>query len=177
MKAKLALLLVWGIVESFCCSQDGLEIRRSRLVKRFAKDLKNVDVSNQELFETYLTRGNAFASDTTRKMAEEIAVGLRASIQQAGNSDFTAYKYLDHREFGGGIRRIDDTDPDSPVEQKPLEFELHDAHRKNSIGVDLEDLYVLKVQDVRLFILFDDKNKIVSFISMQKGNTVALMKL
>lgn len=142
-----------------------------KTLKLFVQDLQT-GVSNNDLFKKYLRSEGVFGNEKLEQTANSWTDLLRNSLKASTVDEIMIYKYPDHPENGRKLKSVED--PDSHVvEYGPLEFELHT--KNNSVSsIDIDKLYVVRIRDERVFVLFSDGNSLVTYFGLKWGQKVEL---
>ncbi len=171
-KITITILLASLLInEATCVAQD--EVRtRMEIVRQFSIDLQN-GKSDKDVFKVYLESNGIFSDQTVAQTAVGWTKLLRESLQKIPAVDIEIYKYFDRPEKGRLLKPIED--PGSGETQyAPLEFELHTKNK--TVSVEANDLYVLKLYDENVYVLFNSNNKMITFFGLRWGHKVALMQ-
>jgi hypothetical protein len=147
---------------------------RADITKHFVRDMQR-DVSNADVFKKYLRSAGNFENEKLSQAANEWTTLLRNSIKSTIVDEIVVYKYTEHPEKAKKLKAIEDPDNEQ-VEYAPLEFELRS--KSNTINtVEINDLYVIKIREERIFVLFDHSNKMITYFGLKWGQKVELTEL
>lgn len=155
-----------------CVAQDK-RAERIETIRQFLSDLKN-DKPADDIFKIYLESGGSFDSQKTKGTANEWTHLVRQSIKTSDVAKVEIYKYTDRPETGRVLKKADDPGSSQP-ELALLEFELHGPDTKISC-VAVDDLYVIKLHDQRIFVLFNSGLKMITWFALTWGNKVELVR-
>ncbi|HZY80362.1 MAG TPA: hypothetical protein VFE50_12620 [Cyclobacteriaceae bacterium] len=158
------------VIVQQCHAQEDSS-RRIETIAQFINDLRN-GKSNPEVFRKYLSSHGDFSNDTVRSTANGFTDLLRASVQASKPGDVQIYSYTSHPETTERLKAIDD--PANDAEPVPLEFTLDTTGHK-SVDVDTDDVYVLKLPEERIFVLFNGQDKIITWFAVQWRHRVSLV--
>jgi hypothetical protein len=176
MKKTSVLLASVFVLLNFCtCKsvQSQQNDERATIAKEFVVAIKEGILSNEEIMKKFVTTRYYFNPDSSRfrAAADEHLNQLRKSAQSIDLTNHVAYPYVGHEdEFAVMASASVDEKPT----KKHLEFSFDPAPGV-SLEVDMNDLYVIGPKDEKgkgMIILFDDKNRILSFTSMRFRNHV-----
>jgi hypothetical protein len=163
----IALVLIVIPVVTHRCHAQANSIVRIETIRQFVNDLQS-SKPNNEIFMKYLASQGDFRNDTSRATAN----GFTNLLRTATFREIQIYQYNMRPETSEGLKSILD---ESPSGASQLEFTL-DTNDHKSTAVDTSDLYVLKLPDQRIFILFDDNNRMISYFGIKWGNKVSLVE-
>lgn len=173
MAMNLKKTAILGTIIFSACAFTYVDQNKVRLkkVRNFVTALIS-DEEDERIFAKFLYSGNKFSDDRSKKLAKD-AIALVRSTLKTDRAHLQIYKYSDNPETilipsaaeGAG---------NLPVE-KPLRFELSSLSEPE-IAVNPDDVYVVKFSEGQFYILFDEKNKIVSFAGIKLGGGVGMMK-
>jgi hypothetical protein len=172
IKSTNALITICLLALAETCFAQEKVKARIETVRQFAQDLQN-GMSDQEIFKRYLESAGAFHDHTV----EETAVGwsglLRESLKKISQGHIEVYKYTVHPETRRPLKPIEDPDNED-AGYVPLAFELHTKNK--IVAVETDDLYVLKLYDEKVYVLFGHDNKLITYFGLLWGHKVALMQ-
>jgi hypothetical protein len=169
-KLGIVLLVIVVLITRHTSNAQDAITKRMELVRQFALDLRD-GKPDQEIFKKYLESRGAFTDQTVSHTALEWTKMLRESLKKIQAADVEVYPYIDHPEKGVLLKPAGD---DGETRYVPLEFELHTKNQ--APGVDTSDLYVLKINEEKVYMLFAENNKLLSFFGLRWGHKVVLMQ-
>jgi len=136
-----------------CHQQHQPKDSRIKTIWHLILDLRN-GTSNEDIFRNYIMSQGQFSNDTIKRVANGATNALRTALENANPKDVRVYRYLNHRD-------------------RSLEFTL-DVSETETLPVNCNDLYVLKIDDVKHFFLFNE-TRIVTYFGILSRNKVSLV--
>lgn len=174
MSTKILALLFWLLgVWNNAASQGQNEKIRLELVRNFLLDLRSDYTSNSTIMEKYIQSAGYFAVDSIRQMADEWMNHTRTNLKSIGLEHMEILKYLEHEDE---FMTMDNPPgmPLAPAILQKLSFTL-DTPTARNLSVNLNDLYVVRITNKhKLFVLFNEHDKILSFSYLQFGRNIGL---
>jgi hypothetical protein len=175
-----AILFVF--VNGFLFAQTKLENERLEIIGQFIRAFKQDSLSNATIMKIYVVEGGYFKKDSVRNWADFYLDETRRTLKLTSEQNIFIQKYL------GNENKYSVTD--IPIGQsertRKLEFILYQnitSVNPKENKIDINDLYIVEIKykgeyDVtengKLFILFNEQNKILAFADFRMNNHVAL---
>ncbi|HMJ70923.1 MAG TPA: hypothetical protein VK508_18610 [Cyclobacteriaceae bacterium] len=171
-KPTIALISICFLASAeICFAQDKVKAR-IETVRQFARDLQG-GKSDGEIFKLYLESAGDFHDHTVRQTATGWNDLLRESLKKIPAGRIEVYKYTDHPETRKPLKPIEG--PAAEVTgYVPLAFELHTNNK--IVAVETDDLYVLKLDEEKVYVLFNGDNNLITYFGLLWGHKVALMQ-
>jgi hypothetical protein len=153
-----------------CFAQNNVK-ERVETINEFVRDLRG-ETSNRDLFNKHLQSRGIFDNEKIEQAANGWTDMLRKSLKASTADEVEIYKYSYRPEKGRKLKAVDDPDSDA-IEYVPLEFELRSKNDTVS-NVDMDDLYVIRIRDEKVFVLFDRTNKMITWFGLKWGHKIEL---
>lgn len=182
LNVTIALILLANF-SSF--AQAKLDSVRFKLVRQYIQVFKYNTHSNEEFMRAYTVDGNYFKLDSIKKIADFCMDDVRRCLTETDEQDIVILKYTDNlTKFSVSDHPIGEVE----AKMRTLEFNLYrfDSESKEIIEekIDINDLYVIETtsrigsatQVGKLFILFTEKDKILSFVDFRMNHYVSFMQ-
>ena len=157
-----------------CKSVQTQEVdQRAVIAKDFVVAIKEGVLTNEQIMKKFVATRYYFNPDSSRfrAAADEHLNQLRKSGQSMDLTNYVAYPYVGHEDEFAVMAS-------ATVDEKPTKKRLvftFDPEPGVSLDVNPNDLYVIGPKDEKgkgMIILFDDKNRILSFSSLRFRNHV-----
>ena len=168
------IVLIALLINVNACAQT-LEKERLELTQEFIQEIKNGILSNEQIVEKYVVEGNYLKTDSTKQAVDQWMNDHR-TVFNMDTIHFKFIKYSDHEE--------EFFVSDHPVGEREtvqkLIFKLSRFDGSRSTDVNIGDLYAViletKYDKGTIFILFDNDNRMISFIGITMGYYTTLMQ-
>jgi hypothetical protein len=169
------LITMSSLLQSaFAQSIDEQTKARFIIVNELVADLYEAK-SNAYIFEKYLASRGKFQDSSTRRMANGITSEMKEGLTYVAREGIQVYHYPSSPQTVRRVRAIDDPNPN---ENKvvPLRFGLETSRPNRK--VELNDLFRIESRDKQFisYVLFDEKNRIISFTGIRIGDKVNLFE-
>jgi hypothetical protein len=185
---RTSIIVVLQLVSIALFAQGNGADARLEIARTFFNDVKSAILTNDQIIEKYLIEGKYFTDDSVKQVADEVLNGMRLSFQKPKSDGVRILKYSAHEnEFA-----VTDAKPlNAPSIPMKLKFSLLYKQKEKSRAVDINDVYAVTMhylierqspdgpvyikQNTQAFLLFDDRNKLISIFSYMIGNDVAFL--
>jgi hypothetical protein len=160
------------------CSQTEPDQERLRIAREFVMEIK-YGMSSAELIHKYVRSIHYDDVDSIRKAVDLYLAQMNKQLQRIPDHDLVADLYVTHQDkYARKFQRIEESDLKGG-EKKPMQISLVTSEGAKK-QVNLKDVYMVhevnKFNEGEIFIIFDDENKIVSFIGWHVGIFQAMMQ-
>lgn len=168
----MVFVLVLG---NMCLAQDIVK-KRTSLVWSLVQDLSN-EVPFNKIYNTYLAEGDFFPDAARKKVGDDWSRGLRTTLNKVSLREVEVYQYVNNPDSARIKHQAGDIGEDYP-EYRPLQFFLNIDNRHANLPVNLDDIYVIRLKSngVLTYVLFDDRDQMITYGALQISNTVWLGK-
>ena len=172
---RILVFVVALLINVNACAQNKIEDNRLSLTRAFVQDLKLGILSNEDIMAKYVIEGSYSKHDSIKKDVDQFINDHRMGFNVKGTK-FKFLKYAEHEdEF-----MVADHPIGEPETMHKLIFTLGNFNDGKETDINKDDLYVAVVTVNRdegtFFILFDESNKIISFLGLKMGYYVTLFQ-
>jgi hypothetical protein len=180
-QAKVITVLLL-LVNGFSFAQTNVESKRLKAVHQFAMAVKQGTLSNGEIMKKYVVEGDYFKRDSIKSWADfYLNDVIRRCLKLGNDADIAIFKYSGREDKYS----VTDRPIGEPERTQKLEFILYEnltAVKPTEKKIDINDLYVIEfiykekytTEEGKLFILFNEHNKIRSFAYFPSNNFILL---
>ncbi|MFN7493254.1 MAG: hypothetical protein ACK5RG_10085 [Cyclobacteriaceae bacterium] len=182
-KLLVGIILMLIQANGFLFAQTKFESERLALATQFAQAIKQGNLSNAEIMKKYVVEGGYFELDSIKNWADFYLNETRRSLKLSTDQSILIFKYLGREDKYS----VTDHPIDQPERKLKLEFKLYEditAVKPIEKKINMNDLYIVEfiykdqyeTANSKIFILFNQRNKILSFADFRMNNHVTLYK-
>jgi hypothetical protein len=177
---KIATILLL-LMNACAFAQTEVEKQRFELANQFVHAVKQGNLSNAEIMKKYVVEGGYFKLDSVKNWADFYLDETRRSLKFSSEQNIFILKYLGREDK----HSVTDHPIGQPMRTQKLEFILYEnitSVKPIEKKININDLYIVEfiykdeyeTSDAKIFILFNEHNKIMAFADFRMNNYVTL---